>query len=94
MPKSISAEWTPEREAQLRRLWGEGTPAAEIGRIMKIPPNAVTGKAHRLKLSARSSPIRPPVAQPLAPRASPVLPGQRTLPLMPSEMAAAAARAE
>jgi GcrA cell cycle regulator len=51
-------EWNEETIAQLRALWMEGHSTAEIGRRMGITKNAVVGKAHRLKLSSRPSPIR------------------------------------
>lgn len=51
-------EWTDEMVARLRVLWDEGHSTAEIGRIMGISKNAVVGKAHRLNLAARPSPIR------------------------------------
>ena len=50
--------WTDERVELLRRMWGEGRTAAEIaGELGGITRNAVIGKAHRLKLSGRASPI-------------------------------------
>lgn len=51
--------WTDERIALLKKLWTEGRTAAEIARAMgsEITRNAVIGKAHRLKLAARNSPI-------------------------------------
>jgi len=51
-------EWTEELIARLRALWDEGHSTAEIGRILGISKNAVVGKAHRLNLPARPSPIR------------------------------------
>lgn len=52
------ADWTIlENICTLRRLWDEGHSAAEIGRRMNISKNAVIGKAHRLGLPARESPI-------------------------------------
>ena len=51
-------EWTEEAIGQLRILWAEGHSTAEIGRRMGISKNAVVGKAHRLGLVARPSPIR------------------------------------
>jgi len=51
-------EWTSEAIDQLRVLWSEGHSTAEIGRRMGISKNAVVGKAHRLSLPARPSPIR------------------------------------
>ncbi len=51
-------EWTEETVACLRGLWSEGLPTAEIGRRLGITKNAVIGKAHRLVLPPRPSPIR------------------------------------
>lgn len=51
--------WTPERIAEVTRLWGEGVTTAEIGELVGVTKNAVVGKAHRLGLPPRPSPIRP-----------------------------------
>lgn len=51
-------DWNEEMIARLRQLWAEGHSTAEIGRRMGITKNAVVGKAHRLVLSPRPSPIR------------------------------------
>ncbi len=51
-------DWNEEMIARLRQLWSEGHSTAEIGRRMGITKNAVVGKAHRLALSPRPSPIR------------------------------------
>jgi GcrA cell cycle regulator len=51
-------DWTAEAIERLRALWAEGHSTAEIGRRMGISKNAVVGKAHRLSLPARPSPIR------------------------------------
>jgi GcrA cell cycle regulator len=51
-------DWTVEAIERLRALWAEGHSTAEIGRRMGISKNAVVGKAHRLSLPARPSPIR------------------------------------
>lgn len=52
--------WTDERVALLKKLWGEGKTAAEIASTLGgVTRNAVIGKAHRLKLSNRTSPIQP-----------------------------------
>lgn len=51
--------WTDERVEILKKLWGEGRTAAEIAsELGGVTRNAVIGKAHRLKLSGRSSPIQ------------------------------------
>ena len=51
-------DWTDDVIAHLRSLWDEGHTTAEIGRRLGITKNAVVGKAHRLNLMARPSPIR------------------------------------
>lgn len=52
--------WTDERIVLLKQLWGEGKSAAEIAKALGggLTRNAVIGKAHRLKLSNRVSPIQ------------------------------------
>ncbi len=68
-------EWTPERIVELTRLWNEGLTTSEIGKRLGISKNAVVGKAHRMQLSSRPSPIkrsmRPMTARP-APVAKPM----------------------
>ena len=51
-------EWTEDAINRLRALWAEGHSTAEIGRRMGVSKNAVVGKAHRLNLASRPSPIR------------------------------------
>ncbi len=51
-------EWAEDTIIRLRELWAEGHSTAEIGRRLGVSKNAVVGKAHRLDLSARPSPIR------------------------------------
>jgi len=51
-------EWNDDTIGRLRALWAEGLSTAEIGRRMGVSKNAVVGKAHRLNLTARPSPIR------------------------------------
>lgn len=52
--------WSDERVEVLKKLWGEGKTAAEIAKQLGegVTRNAVIGKAHRLKLSSRVSPIQ------------------------------------
>ena len=50
-------EWDNEVIARLRLLWTEGHSTAEIGRRIGVSKNAVVGKAHRLELPPRPSPI-------------------------------------
>jgi GcrA cell cycle regulator len=51
-------EWSEEVILQLRELWAEGHSTAEIGRRLGVSKNAIVGKAHRLELAARPSPIK------------------------------------
>jgi GcrA cell cycle regulator len=51
-------EWSEEAIDRLKTAWADGLSTAEIGRQMGISKNAVVGKAHRLNLTSRPSPIR------------------------------------
>ena len=62
--------WDDETIGQLRTLWTQGHSTAEIGRRLGVSKNAVVGKAHRLDLDARPSPIRRDVAKPAPERPS------------------------
>ena len=54
--------WNPTTIATLRTLWAQGVTINEIGARLGITRNQAIGKAHRLHLPARPSPIlRPPV---------------------------------
>ncbi len=73
--------WDDETIRHLRDLWAQGLSTAEIGRRLSVSKNAIVGKAHRLDLDARPSPIRrepikpPPDRSVLYPRmAGPTLP--------------------
>ena len=47
--------WTPEREEKLKELWKKGHSGSQIANLLgDTTRNAVIGKAHRLKLQARS----------------------------------------
>jgi GcrA cell cycle regulator len=61
-------DWTPEQINQLTRMWGEGLSTAEIGKRLGISKNAVVGKAHRLHLDSRPSPIKRIGPRPAMPR--------------------------
>jgi GcrA cell cycle regulator len=50
--------WTTELVEQLGKLWHDGLSTAEIGRRLGITKNAVVGKAHRLALEPRPSPVK------------------------------------
>lgn len=55
--------WTDERINTLKKMWKEGKSAAEIAKTLGkgVTRNAVIGKAHRMGLSGRPSPIKKPV---------------------------------
>jgi GcrA cell cycle regulator len=66
-----TAGWTEERVELLKKLWMEGLSASQIaGELGQgVTRNAVIGKVHRLKLSARAKPTNTaPRARPAAPR--------------------------
>ncbi len=52
--------WTDEQIEMLKTLWREGKPASEIATFIgcDISRNAIIGKAHRLGLAGRASPIK------------------------------------
>jgi GcrA cell cycle regulator len=54
--------WTDERIATLTKMWKEGKSAADIAKVLGkgVTRNAVIGKAHRMGLSGRPSPIKKP----------------------------------
>jgi GcrA cell cycle regulator len=78
--------WTEERIERLKKMWHDGATASEIAeKLGGVSRNAVIGKAHRLGLEARPSPVKPgddsaPAAAkpaktadaPAAPKAAPV----------------------
>jgi GcrA cell cycle regulator len=62
--------WDAETIRHLRELWTQGHSTAEIGRRLNVSKNAIVGKAHRLELEARPSPIRRDGPKPAAERAA------------------------
>lgn len=56
--------WTDERVELLRKLWSEGLSASQIAaQLGGVSRNAVIGKVHRLKLSARGRATASPARQ-------------------------------
>lgn len=55
---STSMTWTEAQIAELERLWAAGQSTSQIGTALGVSKNAVIGKAHRLNLPVRASPIR------------------------------------
>lgn len=52
--------WTDERIDRLRELWSQGITASQIAdELGGVSRNAVIGKAHRLGLQSRPSPVKP-----------------------------------
>ena len=71
--------WTDERIAKLTKMWEGGSTASQIAEDLGgVSRNAVIGKAHRLGLKARPSPVKPnekaeaPAAKPAPAAARPV----------------------
>ena len=50
--------WTDKKILDLKSLWVKGLTTLEIGKRLGISKNAVVGKAHRLGLKGRPSPIK------------------------------------
>lgn len=50
--------WTADKIALLKVLWPSGLTTAEMGRRLRVSKSAVVGKAHRLRLPGKPSPIR------------------------------------
>mgnify|MGYP002650391054 CR=1 FL=1 len=55
----MTAGWTDDRVGALKKLWLEGQSASQIAKQLGggVTRNAVIGKAHRLGLKARPSPV-------------------------------------
>ena len=81
--------WTDERIERLKDLWTRGMTASQIAdELGGVSRNAVIGKAHRLGLQARPSPVKPNEhEEEAAPADSPSQP-------QPAEAATAPAEAE
>ena len=92
--------WTEERIDRLKAMWTEGATASQIAdELGGVSRNAVIGKAHRLGLEARPSPVkageekeRPAPAIASAPAAKPA-PVERAAPKPAAAAAAAPERA-
>jgi GcrA cell cycle regulator len=57
--------WTDERIERLKALWSQGITASHIAdELGGVSRNAVIGKAHRLGLQSRPSPVKPNEAAP------------------------------
>jgi GcrA cell cycle regulator len=54
----MGEKWPQEKDDLLRSLWARGDSSSVIGWAMGITKNAVVGRAHRLRLPARTPPIK------------------------------------
>lgn len=65
--------WTDERIEKLTKMWEGGATASQIAEELGgVSRNAVIGKAHRLGLKARPSPVKPNEKETAAPMVKPV----------------------
>ena len=49
--------WDDLKLKELENLWSEGHPISKIGKMLGVSRNSVAGKAHRMGLPKRTSPI-------------------------------------
>ena len=56
--KADQFDWSDDNVVALRRMWGQGRTASDIAAVLKASRSSVIGKAHRLKLDRRESPIK------------------------------------
>jgi GcrA cell cycle regulator len=73
--------WTDERIERLTKMWEGGATASQIAdELGGVSRNAVIGKAHRLGLKARPSPVKPNEKDAAAPAPAPRPPRAETAP--------------
>jgi GcrA cell cycle regulator len=86
--------WTDERIDRLKELWSQGNTASQIAdELGGVSRNAVIGKAHRLGLQSRPSPVKanePAGASAAAPAAEAPAPAPKPAPKLTPPPAAAA----
>ena len=93
--------WTEERIDSLKTMWEAGQTASQIAEALGgVSRNAVIGKAHRLGLQSRPSPVKPneakvaePVAEPVVVAAPPPPPPPAPAPTPPAPKPAPVAAA-
>jgi GcrA cell cycle regulator len=85
--------WTDERIERLKKMWHDGATASQIAdELGGVSRNAVIGKAHRLGLEQRPSPVKPGEEKEMkkaAPAASPPTAKQAARPEAQARPAAA-----
>lgn len=73
--------WTDERIETLRKMWDSGMTATQIAEELGgVSRNAVIGKAHRLGLASRPSPVKPNAPEAKAAPAAEAAPAPRPAP--------------
>jgi GcrA cell cycle regulator len=81
--------WTDERIDQLKQMWQQGMTASQIAETLGgVSRNAVIGKAHRLGLQSRPSPVK--AAETPAPAPVAAAPAEAPPPPKPAPTVAAA----
>jgi len=76
--------WTDERIEKLTKMWEGGSTASQIAEELGgVSRNAVIGKAHRLGLKARPSPVKPNEKAEAAPAKTPRPPAEPSAPAEP-----------
>src|SRR5215203_2404657 len=94
--------WTEERIDRLKKMWQDGSTASQIAdELGGVSRNAVIGKAHRLGLESRPSPVKPgeekerkAKAAPAPKAAKPASPKSAPASAPPREAASGAPRAD
>ena len=93
--------WTEERIERLKKMWADGATASQIAdELGSVSRNAVIGKAHRLGLEQRPSPVKAgeekeaKKAAPAAATPKPAAPRAEAPKPVPAETAAPAATAQ
>jgi len=60
LEQDLEMSWTDERIERLKKMWHDGATASQIAdELGGVSRNAVIGKAHRLGLEQRPSPVKP-----------------------------------
>ena len=81
--------WTDERIATLKKMWEGGSTASQIAdELGGVSRNAVIGKAHRLGLKARPSPVKPNDEKPEPKKAAPAPAAKPTVAKRPAAVPA------
>jgi GcrA cell cycle regulator len=85
--------WTDERIERLKKMWAQGATASQIAdELGGVSRNAVIGKAHRLGLEQRPSPVKPGEEKEVKkPAAAPKAAPKAEAPAAPAKAAPAAA---